>query len=105
MLKLKGSVTTVEKMDVEVTPEELRTVAIKSFTPYELVHMAYRAWLKERHLGVDVELKKTSQGKYYFTEYENNGSHYSGYYDRPSAYREGDEVVFKEFHDLMESLK
>lgn len=105
MAQLKGSVTKVERMDVEVSASEIRSAAIKEFTVYELFYMAYEAWLKERGLGTDVKLKQTSSGKYYFDEYENHGSHYSGYYERPDAYREGDEEVFNGFRNMLEILK
>lgn len=105
MIKLKGSVTTVERMDVEVAPEQIRAAANVLFSPLELVRMAYQVWLADRCLGVDVQLKQNRAGDYYFEEYEDNGSHYSGYYDRPKAYRVGDEVTFKQFQDLMNSLK
>lgn len=105
MIKLKGSVTTVERMEVEVAPDQIRAAANVLFTPHELVAMAYQVWLAERRLGTDVQLEQNSRGEYYFEEYENNGSHYSGYYDRPGAYREGDEVLFEQFHTLMNSLK
>lgn len=105
MIKLKGSVTTVERMDVEVSPEQIRAAANTLFTPYEIIRMSFQVWLADRRLGMDVELKQNSRGEYYFLEYENNGSHYSGYFDRPGAYREGDEVIFAQYQELMKSLK
>jgi hypothetical protein len=105
MIQLKGSVTTVERMDVEVTPQELSKHTIKNFTPYEITRMAYASWLAGKGMGTDVQLKQNSLGAYYFQEYENNGSHYSGYYEVSNAYKEGDEVIWEQFHQLLNTLK
>nr|DAY73788.1 MAG TPA: hypothetical protein [Caudoviricetes sp.] len=105
MIKLKGSVTTVEKMDVEVTPQELSIQTQKNFTAFEIVQMAYLKWLGSKGMGSDVKLSQNSRMGYFFEEYENHGSHYSGYYEVRGAYKEGDEVIYNYFQELMNSLK
>lgn len=105
MIKLRGSVTTVENMDVEVTPAQIEAAAKAIFNAKEFILMARQVWLAERHLGTDVKLKKNSFGEYYFAEYEAHGSHYSGYYEVRGAYREGDEIIWEKFEALLESLK
>lgn len=105
MITLNGSVTTVEKMAVEVTPEELSKQTQKNFTPYEIVKMAYQKWLGGKGMGTDVKLCHNNRMGYYFEEYEDHGSHYSGYYEVRGAYQEGDEVIWEQFALLLNTLK
>lgn len=105
MIKLKGSVTTIEEMDVEITPKELSAQTQKNFSAFEIVQMAYLKWLGSKGLGSDIKLCHNSHAGYYFTEYENHGSHYSGYYEVRGAYEEGDEIIYNQFQELMAILK
>lgn len=106
MIQLNGSVTTVEKMVVEVSEAELAKETQKNFSTLEILQMSYATWLRGKGMrSTDVKLRKSSSGVYYFEEYENNGSHYSGYFDRPNAYREGDEVIWEHFQALLNTLK
>lgn len=105
MIKLKGSVTTVEEMDVEITLKELSVQTQKNFSAFEIVQMAYLKWLGSKGLGSDIKLCHNSRMGYYFTEYENHGSHYSGYYEVRGAYEEGDEIIYNQFKELMAILK
>lgn len=105
MIKLSGTITTVEKAAVEVSIDEFYREAMEQFTPGEFAIMARRKWLSAKGLGTDVKLTKNSAGVYYWSEYENNGSHYSGYYERHNAYKEGDEVIWEQFSALIDNLK
>jgi len=105
MIKLKGSVTTVERMDVEVTPKELSEQTQRHFSPLEIVTMAYHKWLGSKGMGRDVNLCRNASMVYYFEEYEDHGSHYSGYYEVRGAYKEGDEVIWEQFQALLNTLK
>ena len=105
MITLDGSVTTVKNMQVQVSPEELARQTQKNFTPLEIVKLAYYKWLGSKGMGADVKLCQNARMGYYFEEYENNGSHYSGYYEVRGAYEEGDELIWKHFHDLITTLE
>ncbi len=105
MITLDGSVTTVERMKVEVSPQELAKQTQKNFTPREILVMSYEAWLGGKGMGTDVKLNHKSSMGYYFVEYENNGSHYSGYYEVRGAYKEGDEVIWEQYQQLLNTLK
>lgn len=106
MITLDGSVTTVEKMKVEVSPQELAKQTQKNFTPLEILKMSYQAWLGRKGMRTtDVQLKKNASMGYYFQEYENRGSHYSGYEEVRGAYEEGDEVLWELYQQLLKTLK
>lgn len=106
MAKLNGSITTIERVEVDVSPEELKKQTVLHFSAPEILKMTRAAWLRERGIySNDVRLSKNSAGDYYFEEYENNGSHYSGYYDRPRAYRVGDEMVWDMFEKFQAVLE
>ncbi|UYL04814.1 hypothetical protein EBOKLHFM_00218 [Klebsiella phage KP13-26] len=105
MIKLKGSVTTVEEMDVEISPKELSAQTQKNFTVFEIVQMAYLKWLGSKGLDSDIKLCYTASMGYYFKKYEDRGSHYSGYYEARGAYEEGDEIIYNQFQELMAILK
>lgn len=106
MITLDGSVTTVERMKVEVTPQELAKQTQKNFTPLEILRLSYQAWLGRKGMhSTDVQLKHNARMGYYFEEYENRGSHYSGYEEVRGAYEEGDEVIWEQYQLLLQTLK
>lgn len=105
MIKLEGSVTTIERMEVEVSPQELAKQTLRNFTPLQLVEMSFESWLGRKGMGTDVIMCQNARMGYYFKEYEDNGSHYSGYYEVRGAYQEGDEIIWEKYQQLLESLK
>lgn len=103
-IKLNGYVTTVNEMAVEVSEFELKKQAVDNLDAVTLAQMALQKFLASRGLGTDAQLKKNSSGGYYFQQYEDHGGHYSGYYEVRGAYREGDELVWNAFMDLLDKL-
>lgn len=105
MVQLTGSVTTVERVDVVVGKPELERGVLAEFSPAEAIRLARNAWLKSRGIPVGARLSQNSRGDYFFEEYEDNGSHYSGYYETRVQYKKGDEVVWQHFESLLELVK
>ena len=103
MIKLRGTTTVVKEAEVELSPEDFYKEVMKQYTPVELAIIARRSWLKSKGLGTDVKLKNNHNG-YYWEEYEDHGSHYSGYYEVKGAYEEGDEHTWENFIKLIGSL-
>lgn len=68
-----------------------------------LVISAKRQWLKEKGIPFDSRISNW-RGRYYWEQYLDFGSHYSGYYEVEGKYKEGDEEILLMFDSLINSL-
>lgn len=104
MVAVKGKITKVEEVNIEVSHFELENAVICNFNAKEVLELAFEKWKRERGLASDSILSTNSNGTYFWQAYENNGSHYSGYYEIRDKYQPGDEVIWEGFQNLFSKL-
>ncbi len=106
MVKIKGNVTRIELGSIELTNDDLEKVISENFTPKELTILAQGLWLKSKGLEQDsiLMLKAGKTDEYVWKSYEDNGSHYSGYFEVKRDVKPQDLNIFNAFETLFDKL-
>lgn len=106
MVAIKGTITRVEQGTIEVNRQELKEILLENFTAKDLTFLAAKLWLQSKGLQQDsiLKLKSGKTDEYVWQTYENNGSHYSGYFDVKKEVEPQDVNIFDAFETLFDKL-
>ncbi len=106
MVAINGTVTKVELGSVEVTKDDLKKIILENFTSKDLLFLSRQLWLRSKGLQQDstLRLKGGKTDQLVWQTYEDNGSHYSGYFDVKNQVEPQDIHIFDAFGTLFDKL-